>query len=165
MKTALKILLAVSALSAIAVPALAQSSAASNETTSVTIITPIAIAPVTPMAFGSVSVGVNGGTIVLPATGSPTATGDVKFVTGAGAATAASFKVTGQTGQTFTVSLSGTPLTSGANTIQISALTNSTPDTIGASGTTFTVGGTLAIAGNQAPGTYAGSVTATVAYN
>jgi spore coat protein U-like protein len=164
MKTALKVLLAVSVLSAVA-PAIAQSSAATSETTAVTIITPIAISPVTPLSFGSVSVGTTGGTIVLPATGSATYTGDVKNATGTTAPAQGAFKVTGVTGQNFTVSVVGTALTSGANTIPLSGISNSTPTAITATGSTFTVGGTLTIAASQAAGTYAGTITATVAYN
>jgi spore coat protein U-like protein len=166
MKTTLKILLAVSVLSAVAAPAIAQSSAATSETTSVTIITPIAIAPVTPLSFGSVSVGTVGGTIVMPVTGSATYTGDVKNVTGSTAPAQGSFKVTGLTGQNFSVSVVGTSLSDGAShTIPLTGITNSTPTAITASGSTFTVGGTLTVAASQVAGTYAGTITATVAYN
>jgi spore coat protein U-like protein len=146
MKTTLKILLAVSVLSAVAAPAIAQSSAATSETTSVTIITPIAIAPVTPLSFGSVSVGATAGTIVLPATGSAT--------------------YTGLTGQVFGVTLAGTSLTSGALApILLSGLTNAGSTTLIAAGNDITVGGTLTLAASQAAGTYNGTVTATVTYN
>jgi spore coat protein U-like protein len=166
MKTTLKILLAVSVLSAVAAPAIAQSSAATSETTSVTIITPIAIAPVTPLSFGSVSVGPTAGTIVLGATGSATYTGGVAFATGTTAPTQAKFHVTGLTGQVFGITLAGTSLTSGALApIPLTGLTNAGATTLIAAGNDITVGGTLTLAASQAAGTYNGTVTATVTYN
>src|ERR1035437_9458655 len=153
MKTALKVLLAVSVLSAVAAPAIAQSSAATSETTAVTIITPIAIAPVTPVSFGSVSVSATtGGTIVLTAAGAASYTGGVANQTGGPAPTAAKFHVTGLTGQTFGLTLAATSLTGPGTAIPITGLINSALTSIIAAGNDVTVGGTLTLAAAQAAG-------------
>ena len=166
MKTTLKILLAVSVLSAVAAPAIAQSSAATSVTTAVTIITPIAIAPVTPLSFGSVSVSATtAGTITLTAAGVAGYTGGVQVAAGAAAPVPGKFHVSGLTGQVFSVALTSTNLVGAGAPIVISGLANAGSTTLIAAGNDITVGGTLAIAAGQAAGTYAGSVTATVAYN
>jgi hypothetical protein len=167
MKTSLKVLLAVSVLSAVAAPAIAQSSAATSETTAVTIVTPITIAPVTQMSFGSVVMTspTVGGTIVLTALGAPTYTGATALA-GAAAPTAAKFHVTGVTGQAFTLALASVDLSDGAShTIPISGLTSAGPTTLTGGAVDITVGGTLTLAIAQTPGVYHGSVTATVNYN
>jgi len=165
MKTALKVLLAVSVLSAVAAPAFAQSSATTNETTALTIITPIAITGTSPMNFGSVSVGATGGTLELSILGALTP-GTGVLITG-GTPTAAGFNVTGQSGQAFGVTLSNSDLTAtsgGGVAIHLTGLNKSSTTTVGATGTAFTVGGTLTLAAGQAAGTYAGTVTAIVTY-
>jgi hypothetical protein len=167
MKTSLKIILAVSVLSAVAAPAIAQSSAATSETTAVTIITPIAISPTVPMAFGTVVMNnaTTAATLVLSATGTPTYTGATQ-VAGSPTPTAAKFHVTGAGSQAFTLALASTALSDGAShTIPISGLTSAGPTSLTSGAADITIGGTLTLAIAQAPGVYAGTVTATVTYN
>jgi hypothetical protein len=166
MKTAMKVLLAVSVLSAVAAPAIAQSSATTSETTAVTIIAPITIAPVAAMQFGSyvANSAAAGGTLVLSTAGAVTPTG-FTAASGGAAASAAKFSVNGDVGRTFTMTFTNTALTSGGNSIPLSGLTNTALTAIAAGGNTISVGGTLTIAAGQAAGVYGGTVSATVAYN
>ncbi|MEM7170397.1 MAG: DUF4402 domain-containing protein [Pseudomonadota bacterium] len=85
-----------------------------------------------------------------------------------GTASAASFDVAGTDGATYAITLpAAADITSGANTMQVNGFTSS----IGATGTltggaeTFTVGGTLNVGINQAPGNYTGTFVMTVDYN
>ena len=85
-----------------------------------------------------------------------------------GTVSAASFDVTGTDGATYAITLPGAAnISSGGNDMQVNGFTSS----VGATGTltggaeTFTVGGTLNVGINQAPGNYSGTFVMTVDYN
>lgn len=131
---------------------------------SVTIATPIAVSQSTALSFGTVAVGATGGTVVLDHASATTVTGDVSKLGGTIASGA--FLVTGLASQNFTVTVpASTTLTSGANSMTTTLTTDTASGSIGGSGTTFHVGGTLTVAGGQATGTYNGTYSVTVNYN
>ena len=140
--------------------------------TGATVVTPIAIAQAQDLSFGELSAG-TGGTVVLTTAGAASATGDVVLTGGTPAA--AQFTVTGQSGASFSISVSDNELTH-TDTVTTMALAT-THDLDGAtqddpaSGTltggtqTIYVGGTLTVGNAQTTGVYSGIVTATVNYN
>jgi hypothetical protein len=136
-----------------------------------TIVAPLAITKDIDMNFGNVAVNNTAGTVVLAPDGSRTRTGGVTLPATIGTVSAASFTVTGTAGYTYTIAITGAPLTvtSGGNTMTVTAFTSTpaTPGTLAAGNNTLTVGATLNVAGSQAPGIYiSGSpFTVTVNYN
>lgn len=149
----------------------AQVGATSNVTA--TIITPIGITRTAHMNFGSAAVlAGSGGTLVLATDGTRSVTGGVTAVT-SGAGTAAAFNVTGANNATYSITLTGTPVTvdDGAthqmtvNTFVTSPTPTGTLSALGAQ--TLLVGATLNVAAAQAPGVYTqlAPFTVTVNYN
>ena len=171
----MKIALCVAAVFAFATPAMAQSSATQSTTGTTKIIQPITLAKNTDLAFGSV---------VKPNSGANSvaidATSGARALTGGGDAALApstsgraTYTVTGEGGQTFSIS---TPTTfdmqrqGGSETITVtltqSAATGTLTGSLGNSGTaTFGVGGSFPVAASTASGSYTGSFDVTVAYN
>ena len=141
-------------------------------TATATIVTPIAIAKTVDMNFGNAAVSAALGTVILTPAGSRSATGGVSFLTGnPGTVTAASFNVTGLALATYSISITGAPLTvtSGGNTMTVTAFTSTpTPTgTLTGGAETLLVGGTLNVAAAQATGVYVSGTpfTVTVNYN
>lgn len=134
-----------------------------------TVISPIAITKSADLVFGSFASGATGGTVTVSTLGVRAKSGDVALFGSAGAA--AKFDVTGEGGLTYSIVLTPTALTrsGGTETMSFTPQSDSSTGTLAGSGASgaesFFVGGVLTVAAAQAPGTYAGSVTATVAYN
>ena len=158
---------------AIAVAAGSAHAASTTAASTSTVITPINITQAADLAFGSFAASGVAGTVTV----SPNNTRGVSGgVTGMGSgSTAAQFNVTGQGTSTYTINVVGTALTSGANSMAFTPITDLTASAI-TSGTVSTgaltagaqtiyVGGILSVGINQAPGNYAGTITATVEYN
>ena len=148
--------------------------ATATASASATIVTPITIAKVTDMNFGSVAVSATlAGTVVLsPASGRTTGgAGGVTLPATVGTVAAASFTVSGQANYTYAITLPTTKtITSGANTMTVDNFTSSPSATGTLSGTgseTLNVGATLNVVANQAAGVYtnASGVPVTVNYN
>ncbi|NHZ97510.1 DUF4402 domain-containing protein [Massilia sp. CCM 8734] len=142
-----------------------------------TVITPLAIAPMVPLAFGSFAAAA-GGTITVSTSGVRTVNGVVAM--SGSATTAAKFDITGEPNSTYTITHSGTvaltntggagetmTLTKFSNLTGVDATSgDATNGTLSAGGAqSLYVGGTLTVAANQVPGVYAGDVIATVEYN
>jgi spore coat protein U-like protein len=150
------------------------SAAAATATASGTVVSPIAIAVATNLAFGSFAPGA-GGTVTVDTGGTRAASGPILM--GAGASSAARFNITGQAGLTYSIVHSGTTvLSNGANTMALTKFSdlagvNGTSGTAttgtldGAGAQSLFVGGTLTVAANQVAGVYTGTVIATVEYN
>ncbi len=164
------------AVMALAIAGAGSAMAANNATATATttVITPIAIAKATDLAFGTISVGATGGTVTVATDGARTKTGDVVLASGTGAA--AKFNVTGSGTLTYAITLGGdTSLSDGTNTMafaRVSDLTgggatsgNVTSGTLSGGAQSIYVGGVLTVAANQPAGAYTGNITATVDYN
>ena len=138
-----------------------------------TVVAPIKIEKAADLIFGSFAAGADPGVVTISTSGARTKSGGVTLISTAGGA--ARFTVTGATGASFGISLSGTTLTSGSDTMSftpVSDLTGAkspsgtvTTGTLAGGTQTLYVGGALAVLADQAAGTYTGSLTATVEYN
>jgi spore coat protein U-like protein len=148
--------------------------ATATATSTSTVVAPIAIAKTADLAFGKFAAAATPGTVTVSPNGARSVTGGVALA--GGTPTAAQFNVTGEPGLTYSIVLGGsTQLTSGANNLPFTSISDVTASAITsgnvASGTltggaqTIFVGGVLTVAASQAPGTYSGTVTATVDYN
>ena len=115
----------------------------------------------------------SGGTIILSPTGVRSRTGGVVLLNSANAGQAA-FNVgrsnrNGNNAKAIVISLppnGATRLTNGVNSMAVGTFV-STPDTLTslpAGGTTLSIGATLIVAPNQAPGNYSGTFSLTVNY-
>ncbi|HYC03521.1 MAG TPA: DUF4402 domain-containing protein [Azospirillaceae bacterium] len=158
------VLLVLGGAALLAAPALA---ATANFNATAMIIGPINVAPVTQLSFGSLFAGASAGTVTIDASGNRNTSGGV--TAGGGSVSAASFTISGQASQAYTITLpAATNLTSGANTMPISIAAadlsgGSTTRVTDAGGNdSFSLGGTLSVGANQAPGSYAATLTITV---
>jgi hypothetical protein len=114
--------------------------------------------------FGSFSTG-TGGTVIVTATGVGSTTGDTAFVTGTLEA-ADQFLVKGDGARSFTISTAPGTVANGATSIAFTTAPSAASNTLSVLGIySFSVGGTLTLAGTEAAGLYNGSYNATVAYN
>lgn len=160
---------------ALAVAVAAGSAHAANTTaaSTSTVVTPINITQAADLAFGSFASSGTAGTVIVSPNNSRGVTGGVTAM-GAGS-TAAQFNVTGQGTSTYSINVIGTALTSGGNSMAFTPISDLTASAV-TSGTvtsgaltagaqTIYVGGILSVGINQAPGNYAGTITATVEYN
>jgi spore coat protein U-like protein len=174
MKTALKIAagaLAVSSLSALSHTASAQNVATGTATGSVTVVQPITITNTAGLQFGKLAQPGSAASVTITPAGTVTRTG----VSGVGTQTtsAAAFSVGGDGAAVFAIaspSASFSMLAGTSGTIVVttalSAATGTLSGTTGTAGTAnFTVGGTMALAANQAAGAYTGTFDVTVTYN
>jgi hypothetical protein len=165
-----KFLLTTFMLAGIATSLHAQETASATATA--TIVTPISIVKDVDMNFGNVAVrSTAGGTVVLTPAGVRTKTGGVTLPLTTGTVSAASFTVSGTGAYTYTITLPSTALTitSGANTMTVTAFT-STPSGTGqltAGEQTLNVGATLNVATAQPAGVYVSATPfdVTVNYN
>jgi hypothetical protein len=143
---------------------------------SATVIAPIVITKGADLSFGSFSSGA-GGTVTISTSGVRSASG-VALAPQGGTPAAASFTVAGEQGASYSITHSGTTTLTrsfGSETMvltKFSDLTaaNATSGTASsgtlAGGTqSIHIGGTLAVAPNQAPGDYTGFVSVAVEYN
>ncbi len=138
-------------------------------TATATIIGPLTLTKVSDMNFGNIAVTGTAGTVVLATTGVRTPTGVALVPPAAG--TPASFTVAGEGTRAFgiTLPLDGTvTLILGANTMAVTGFNHNlgaTPALVGGAAA-FTVGATLSVAANQAPGVYnSANFPVTVNYN
>lgn len=157
--------------------AFAQASAQQTTTATGTIFQPIQLAKDSDLSFG---------TVVRPAAGTGTVTisqtDGTRSLSGAGAllttgpnapAGRAAFTVTGEGGQTFSITVPANfnmTRTGGAETIQVTltptATTGLLSSTLGNTGTaTFGVGGSIPVADTTHSGAYTGTFNVIVAYN
>ena len=129
------------------------------------IFAPISISSSGDMDFGTMVPTGTAGTVTVTPAGARSSV-DVDLFGGVPAA--ASFDVTGASGQAYSITLpSSATLTSGGNTMTVDTFTDDaggTPTLAGGSDT-FNVGATLNVGATQASGTYSGTFSVTVNYN
>lgn len=151
--------------------AIAGSAGAAEDTARATgtVVAPIQITKTADLVFGSFAAGESTGTVTISTLGARGKTGGVALIGDAGAA--AAFDVTGEGGLTYSIDLTTTPLTrdGGTETMSFTVESDITSGTLAGSGSagaqSFFVGGVLTVGAGQVPGTYEGTVKATVAYN
>jgi hypothetical protein len=120
--------------------------------------------PGTSLNFGTFSTGSGGSVVVTPA-GAGSTTGDTAFVSGTIEA-ADQFLVKGDGSRAFTISTASGTVVNGATSISFTTTPSAASSTLSLLGvSTFSVGGTLTLAGTEAAGLYNGSYNATVTYN
>ena len=137
------------------------------------VITPLSIAIVADMDFGTVAGGVGADAIVMDTAGGRNAVGADAQVIAAGAGAAASFTITGEPNQAYTVSFSAdaTLDDGGGNQMTVDTFTDNAPSPLEAGGTdNLLVGGTLRVGASQIAGAYSTTTggtpyTVTVEYN
>jgi hypothetical protein len=152
------------------------SAATGTATASATVMEPIAVNKAADLSFGRFGIGA-GGTITISTSGVRTTSGVVPSPD-AGAMTAAKFVVTGTSDATYSITYGGTDSLSRASGSETMMLTkfsdltaanstagNATIGTLTVGTQSIYVGGTLAVAANQAPGNYTGLVSVNVEYN
>ncbi len=165
------------AVGAIGLAAGLQSSAQAANTTAdafATVAVALSIAKNADMQFGTIAEA-GPGTVILATDGSRTTTGGASILA-SGPGAAADFTVTGEDSATYSITLPTPPvtLTSGGNTMDISAF--SSLPTVAAGGTlsagpcpcteTLLIGGTLTVAAGQTAGDYlSAAFNVTVNYN
>jgi len=171
----LKIALCAAAVSALAAPAFAQSSATQSTTGTTRIIQPITLAKDSDLAFGSV-VKPNSGTntvVINAASGARTLTGGGDAALAPSTSGRATYTASGEGGQTFSISTPDTfdmSRQGGSETLTVtlvrSADTGTISGALGSAGTaTFGVGGSFPVASATASGNYTGTFDVTIAYN
>ena len=140
---------------------------AESDTTAVKIkvFAPISISSGGDMDFGTLAADDTAGTVTVTPAGARTSVNVYLF---GGFPTAASFDVTGASGQAYSITFpSPATLTSGGNTMTVDTFNHdagATPTLVGGSDT-FNVGATLHVGAAQASGTYSGTFDVTVSYN
>ncbi|MES2319183.1 MAG: DUF4402 domain-containing protein [Pseudomonadota bacterium] len=154
----------------ISAPVLAASASA---TATGTVVTPIAITAPANLVFGNFAPGGVAGSVTVSTGGVRSASAAI--LVGGTTPGAARFDITGEASATYAITHGGSAvLTSGANTMALTKVSDFTPGgssspstgTLSPTGAqSLYVGGTLAVSATQAPGTYTGSVIATVEYN
>lgn len=152
---------------AISTPAMAApgDSATAQGAATAEVVAPITLThtPNAALDFGTFTTGTTGGTVVVTQAGVATDTGDVTLVSGSTEA-ADAFTVAGDPGRSFSITTGSGTVANGSVTM---AFTTSAPasGTLTGGAASFRVGGTLAVVGGAAAGTYTGSYNVTVAYN
>lgn len=162
------------ALAAVAVPASALAAPGKTSTmtgsASATLIQPISIAAINPLRFGIMAQPATAGTITVSTSGAVSTTGgmvgNTAIAQGSSGPQAGTFRVVGDPGRQFfvtlptstTVSKTGASMT--INLFTVGALAGSPLGTLD-----IAVGGTLAVQAAQAVGTYTGTYQVTASYN
>jgi hypothetical protein len=139
-------------------------------TASATLIQPITITAINPLRFGSMARPTTAGTVTVSTAGAVSTTGgmvgNTAIAQGSSGPQAGTFRVTGDPGRQFFVTLptSATVTKTGAsmtiNLFTVGALTGSPVGTLD-----IAVGGTLSVAAAQSVGTYSGTYQITASYN
>ncbi|WP_264588568.1 MULTISPECIES: DUF4402 domain-containing protein [unclassified Sphingobium] len=171
----LKSIATIALLGSIPAASYAQSSASVSTTGTARIVQPISIAKTSDLAFGTIvkpSVAGTNTVTVDASTGNRSLSGSGDAVAAGGTTSRAAYTVSGEGGQTFSISvpasfsMTGTPGGTITVTLTPSAATGTLSSSIGTAGTaTFGVGGSFSLPNTQASGNYSGTFTATVAYN
>lgn len=159
---------AVAALALTATPALAAPVVPDKQATATArIVKPLTLSWVQDLDFGTVTLVDQGPTTISVALdGTRNCPGTA--VTCSGASAAAKYKITGTNNQVVTVNSSDVSMTGPAGSTPL-LLTVNAPASVplgnsGSTGTEFSIGGSISVAGSQAEGTYTGTFAVTVNY-
>ncbi|MCW3117566.1 MAG: hypothetical protein JWM28_1648 [Chitinophagaceae bacterium] len=148
----------------------AQSTATAS--TTAVLVTPISIAKVSDMNFGTVAASGTLGTVLLDYANGRTTTGGASLLAGSAAETTAEFTVTGETTSGFDISIPSTAITlngsvSGSMTVDNFVADLGTSSSLVSGSATIKVKATLNVPANAVAGTYsnASGLFVTVNYN
>lgn len=161
---------------AFAAPALAQSTASTTGTGSITVIRPLTVTKNADLKLGTVVRPASGsGTVVVSAAGVRSVTGGVVGLSSGDTPQAAQFTVDGEGGQSVSVTVPATfTMANGSDTLTVttnnnlsgSAAAQTLSNATGAAGSlSFKVGGTVPVASTAPTGVYTGTFTVSAAYN
>ena len=153
-----KIVLAAAVAALTATPALA---ATDQGVATANVVAPITITHTTGAALDFGAFAAASGQVSVTAGGFGSSTGVVQL----GTVSADSFDVAGDSGRTFSITLTGGTVSNGTDTMSFTTTAATTGTLSGLGAASFTVGGTLSVAGTESAGTYTGSYDATVEYN
>ena len=130
---------------------------------------PISILKNTDMNFGTLAVSSSGGTVVLSASGSRTASGGIILPSFTGTVSAAQFTVTGDPNRTYAITLPTTDLilSAGSATMTVNVFTSTATGILSGGTETVFVGATLNVGASQTAGSYTNATgfDVTVNYN
>jgi len=151
-----------------ATPAFAASgnTSSANGSATATIVAPIVLTHTSGAAlgFGRFTTG-TGGSVTVSAAGAGSVGGDVAFVPGS-TNSADAFTVTGDASRSFSITTGAGTVSNGTDTINFTTSASASSSTLSGTGTgSFTVGGSMTLAGTESAGAYTGSYSATVTYN
>jgi Mat/Ecp fimbriae major subunit len=137
--------------------------ASATATARANILQQVTVTNTSDLQFGTIVTGTAASTVAISATGGRTCGAGL---TCSGTSTAAGFTVTGTSGQVVTVSSDASvTLNNGSGGSMTASLSPSVSSlTLGATGGTFAVGGTLNVGATQADGAYSGTFNVTVDY-
>lgn len=161
---------------AFAAPAMAQSTASTTGTGSITVIRPLTITKNADLRFGTVVRPSTGaGTAVISAAGVRSVTGGVVGLASGDTPQASQFTVDGEGGQSISVTIPTTfSMANGTDTLVVTtsnnlagaAGTQTLSNALGSAGSlVFRVGGTVPISSTTTTGAYTGTFTVSAAYN
>ena len=173
MKTTIKCGIAVVMSAGLAVPAYAQSSSSVTTNGSTTIVQPVTIAQNSALAFGTIVRPTSGSSTISIGTGSDTVTTTGSAVALRGPATRARYTITGEGGETVSVTMptSFNLSRTGAPDLAVTLTRNPSgnvtlSNALGTTGTaSLDVGGSFTISSTTVTGDYQGTFTVSVAYN
>lgn len=145
-----------------------------SATSTSTVVAPIKITKAEDLSFGSFAGGSTPGTVTVSPNGARAAGGGTRLM--GGTVTAAKFDVEGAAGAGYSITLDASAqLTSGSDTMAFTTVSdlvggaitsgNVSTGVLAGGAQSIYVGGVLTVGAEQAPGTYTGTVSATVEYN
>lgn len=157
-------------------PAMAQSTASTTGTGSITVIRPLTITKNADLKFGAVvRPATGGGTAVVSAAGVRSVTGGVIGLATGDTPQASQFTVDGEGGQSISITIPATfTMANGTDTLTVTTSNNLTgsagaqtlSNALGAAGSmAFKVGGSVPINSTTPTGAYTGAFTVSAAYN
>lgn len=151
---------------ALAAPGTVGATATATGSATATILAPIAVShtPSAALNFGEFTAG-SGGTVVVSPAGSGSATGAAALVLGS-ATTADAFAIDGDPNRGFAIVTAGGNVSFAGASMTFTTLPSAATGTLNSAGAAgFTIGGTLSVPANAAPGRYTGTYGVTVNYN
>jgi len=140
-------------------------SASATANVTANVVAPITLTKTSDLSFGDFTSDKAGCTVAVSAADVQTITGNCASL-GSGTVSAASFTVGGSGNRSFTTNVAATSanLSDGAGHTMALTLQNNAPTHLTNGAATINVYGSLAVAANQAAGSYADTVTVTVSY-
>lgn len=163
-----KLIVCAAAAAVISTPAMAApgDTATAQGSATAEIVAPITLTHVASAAldFGTFTTGDNGGTVVVDQAGNGTVTSDVTLIGGSVEA-ADAFDVAGDASRSFSITTTAGTVSNGTDTMSFTTNAPGTGALSAAGAASFSVGGTLTVAGGESSGTYSGTYDVTVTYN